>query len=215
MVFFFTSFDLINTYDHYREITAKPLIGTSFPVIESNEVQRAGDYVSPRDRVYDPTKKHTVSETKISDHYMITDQRVISNKYSLVPMYVMLQKAIDYEVPFYENYKEAVKNGKSIPNSFEHEMPENDEILENYLTKILEISKKEDNIPYKLSSEMYSHICNKYVHLSAHYGGLEALYSKTGDHYILGNYGFVNHPVPYKKDENGNINYQRKIYENR
>lgn len=203
--------NLINTYDHYREITAEPLIGTSFPIIESKEVQREGDYVPPRDRVYNPTKKHAISETKLSDHYMITDERVISNKYSLVPMYVMLQKAIDHEVPFYENYKDAPR----IKKEFEYEMPENDTILKDYLAKMLEISRKEDNAPYKLSTEIYSHICNKYVHLSAHYGGLEALYSKTGDHYVLGNYGFVNYPVPYTKDENGKISYQRKIYENR
>jgi|GEM_PF-3749247 len=50
---------------------------------------------------------------------------------------------------------------------------------------------------------------------SAHFDGLDALYSKTGDHYLLRNYGFVNHPVPYTKNENGNITYQRKIYKNR
>lgn len=54
-----------------------------------------------------------------------------------------------------------------------------------------------------------------HVHLSVDYGGLDALYSKTGDHYLLGNYGFINHPVAYSKDDNGNISYKRKIYENR
>lgn len=209
-----TEIDLINTYDHYQEVTAEPLFGKSFPTIERKEVERDSDYVPPKDRVYDPTKKHTESETKISDHYMITDQKAISNKYSLVPMYVMLQKAIDNEVPFYENYRIAMENDAEINYPFEYEMSE-DAILKDYLTKMLDISKKEDNVPYKLSTEMYSHICNKYVHLSAHYGGLDALYSKTGDHYLLGNYGFVNHPVAYTKDENGNIAYQRKIYENR
>ncbi|MEP6806837.1 MAG: hypothetical protein ABI892_20080 [Flavobacterium sp.] len=210
-----TEIDLINTYDHYQEATAEPLFDKYFPIIESKEVQRPGDYLPPRDRVYDPTKKHTVSETKLSDHYMITDQRVISNKYSLIPMYVMLQKAIDNEVPFFEDYKTAIGNNAKIDYPFEYEIPEKDSILKNYLTKMLEVSKKEDNTPYKLSKEMYSHVCNKYVHLSAHYGGLEALYSKTGDHSILGNHGFVNHPVDYQKDENGNITYQRKFYANR
>lgn len=209
-----TEIDLINTYDHYLETTAKPLIGKSFPIYENTEVQRPSEYLPPRDRLYDPTKKHTVSENKLSDHYIIADDRIISNKHSLVAMCVMLQKAIDNEVPFYENYKESANKGKPIPNSFEHEIPENDGILKEYLTKMLEQSKKEGNGTYYIATEMYKHICHKYVHLSAHYGGLDALYSKTGDHAILGNYGFINHPVPYTKDEQGNIAYKRKIYEN-
>lgn len=204
--------NIVNTYDHYREVTSEPLFDDGFPVIESNEVQRPGDYVSPKEWMYDPTKKHMLSERKISDHYMITDERVISNKYSLVPMYVMLHKAIDNGVPFYENHK---LSPNDIPNSFEHEIPENDTVIKDYLAKMLDISKKQANEVYTLPVEMYSHICNKYVHLSAHYGGLDALYSKTGDHYLLGNYGFINHPVAYSKDENGNISYKRKIYENR
>jgi propanediol utilization protein len=207
--------NIVNTYDHYQEVTAEPLFDDGFPVIESNEVQRPGDYVSPKEWMYDPTKKHMLSERKISDHYMITDERVISNKYSLVPMYVMLQKAIDNGVPFYEDYKQAESDGKTIPKTFEHEIPENDTILKDYLKRMLEIAKKQANETYNLPLEMYSHICNKYVHLSAHYGGLDALYSKTGDHYILGNYGFINHPVKYSKDENGNITYIRKLYANR
>lgn len=154
-------------------------------------------------------------ERKLSDHYIIRDQRAVSNKHSLVPMYVMLRKAIDNEVPFYKDYKEAVNKGRTIPNTFEHEIPENNPILKDYLAKMLEISKKEGNEPYYLPTEMYSHICNKYVHLSAHYGGLDSLYSKTGDHAILGDYGFINHPIDYTKDENGNISYKRRIYENR
>jgi hypothetical protein len=204
--------NIVNTYDHYQEVTAEPLLYDGFPVIESNEVQRPGDYVSPKEWMYDPTKKHMLSERKISDHYMITDERVISNKYSLVPMYVMLHKAIDNGVPFYENYE---LSPNDIPNSFEHEIPENDTVLKDYLAKMIDISKKQANEVYNLPVEMYSHICNKYVHLSAHYGGLDALYSKTGDHYLLGNYGFINHPVAYSKDENGNVSYKRKIYENR
>lgn len=206
-----TEMDLINTYDHYLETTADPLIDEYFPRYESKQVERKADYIPSQAYVYDPTKKHTISENKLSDHYMITDQRAISNKYSLVPMYVMLHKAIDHEVPFYKDYKQA----PSIKKGFEYEIPEKDTILKDYLTKMQEVSKKEDNTSYDLPNEMYSHICNKYVHLSAHYGGLDTLYSKTGDHAILGNYGFINHPVQYTKDENGNISYKRKIYENR
>ncbi|MBZ4033533.1 hypothetical protein K6T82_02060 [Flavobacterium sp. 17A] len=80
---------------------------------------------------------------------------------------------------------------------------------------MLEASKEEDGKDYAIPTDMYRHICNKYVHLSAHYGGLDALYSKTGDHYLLGDYGFVNYPVPYTIDEKGNVTYQRKIYANR
>jgi hypothetical protein len=205
-----TEMDIINTHDHYLETTANPLIGEHFIRYESNEVEREPDYAPPRERVYDPAKKHIVSENKLSDHYMITDQRFISNKYSLVPMYVMLQKAIDNEVPFYKDYKQS----PHVKKDFEYEIPEKDTILKEYLVKMLEISKKEENGSYALPKEMYSHICNKYVHLSAHYGGLASLYSKTGDHALLGNYAFVNYPVAYTKDEKGRISYNRKIYEN-
>lgn len=126
-------------------------------------------------------------------------------------MYVMLHKAIDNGVPFYEDYKQAPR----VKKGFEYEIPEKDTVLKDYLTKMLDISKKQANDTYNIPFEMYRHICNKYMHLSAHYGGLDALYSKTGDHYLLGNYGFINHPVAYSKDENGNISYKRKIYENR
>jgi hypothetical protein len=203
--------NIVNTYDHYKEVTAEPLSDSGYSRIERNKVQRAGDYVSPKEWMYDPTNKHMLSERKIADHYMITDERVISNKYSLVPMYVMLNKAIDNEVPFYSDYKQAPK----VKKRFEYEIPENDTLLKDYLFKMLEIAKKQANETYTIPFEMYRHICNKYVHLSAHYGGLDALYSKTGDHCLLGNYGFINHPVAYSKDENGNINYKRKIYANR
>ena len=198
-----------------QETTANPLIGKNFSVYESKEVQRPPEYLPPRDRLYDPTKKHTIEEKKISDHYILADERIISNKHSLIAMYVMLQKAIDNEVPFYENYKRAKANRAKIDYPFKYEIPEKDSILKDYLTKMLQESKKEGNGNYFISTEMYKHICNKYVHFSAHYGGLDALYSKTGDHATLGNYGFINHPVPYTKDENGIISYKRKIYENR
>ncbi|MFH7019142.1 hypothetical protein [Flavobacterium sp. FlaQc-47] len=68
---------------------------------------------------------------------------------------------------------------------------------------------------YKEKKYFEEIISEKYLHLSTHYDGLEALYSKTGDHSILGNHGFVNHPVAYQKDENGNITHQRKFYANR
>ena len=162
-----------------------------------------------------PTETTTIYKKKISDHYILKTSRYISNKYSLVPMYVMLQKAIDYGVPFYKNYKEAIKNKVNIKNSFEHEIPDTEEfeMLREYLKKMLDVSKDESKKTYSLSSpEMFKHIRNRYVHLSSHYAGLDTLGHRDGDHHFSGDLLFINRPVKYKEDENGKIFYEREIY---
>ena len=183
-----------------------------------------------------PTETTPIYE-KISGHYILKTSRYISNKYSLVPMYVMLQKAIDYGVPFYKNYKEAADDDADVKNSFEHEIPDTEEfkMLREYLKEMLDISKKidieedkdknenenknenknenENNKTYSLSSaKMFEHIRNRYVHLSSHYAGLDTLGHKDGDHHFSGELLFINRPVKYKEDENGKIFYEREIY---
>ena len=163
-----------------------------------------------------PTETTTIYKKKISDHYILKTSRYISNKYSLVPMYVMLQKAIDYGVPFYKNYKEAADDDADVKNSFEHEIPDTEEfkMLREYLKKMLDVSKDESKKSYSLSSpEMFKHIRNRYVHLSSHYAGLDTLGHKDGDHHFSGDLLFINRPVKYKEDENGKIFYEREIYE--
>jgi len=163
-----------------------------------------------------PTETTTIYEKKISDHYILKTSRYISNKYSLVPMYVMLQKAIDYGVPFYKNYKEAADDDADVKNSFEHEIPDTEEfkMLREYLKEMLDVSKDESKKSYSLSSpEMFEHIRNRYVHLSSHYAGLDTLGHKDGDHHFSGDLLFINRPVKYKEDENGKIFYEREIYE--
>ena len=162
-----------------------------------------------------PTETTTIYEKKISDHYILKTSRYISNKYSLVPMYVMLQKAIDYGVPFYKNYKEAADDDADVKNSFEHEIPDTEEfkMLREYLKEMLDVSKDESKKSYSLSSpEMFEHIRNRYVHLSSHYAGLDTLGHKDGDHHFSGDLLFINRPVKYKEDENGKIFYEREIY---
>ncbi len=183
-----------------------------------------------------PTETTPIYE-KISGHYILKTSRYISNKYSLVPMYVMLQKAIDYGVPFYKDYNEAIKNKVNIKNPFEHEIPDTEEfkMLREYLKEMLDISKKidieedkdknENKIENKnenenknnktsslSSSKMFEHIRNRYVHLSSHYAGLDTLGHKDGDHHFSGDLLFINRPVKYKEDENGKIFYEREIY---
>ena len=163
-----------------------------------------------------PTETTTIYKKKISDHYILKTSRYISNKYSLVPMYVMLQKAIDYGVPFYKNYKEAADDDADVKNSFEHEIPDTEEfkMLREYLKEMLDVSKDESKKSYSLSSpEMFEHIRNRYVHLSSHYAGLDTLGHKDGDHHFSGDLLFINRPVKYKEDENGKIFYEREIYE--
>ena len=164
-----------------------------------------------------PTETTTIYKKKISDHYILKTSRYISNKYSLVPMYVMLQKAIDYGVPFYKNYDEATPKP---PYRFEYEIPDTEEfkMLREYLKEMLDISKKKDEEEdeskknYSLSAEMFKHIRNRYVHLSSHYAGLDTLGHKDGDHHFSGELLFINRPVKYKEDENGKIFYEREIY---
>ena len=170
-----------------------------------------------------PTETTPIYE-KISGHYILKTSRYISNKYSLVPMYVMLQKAIDYGVPFYKNYKEAADDDADVKNSFEHEIPDTEEfkMLREYLKKMLDVSKdkkedkdknkKENHKIYSLSAEMFEHIRNRYVHLSSHYAGLDTLWHRDGDHHFSGDLLFINRPVKYKEDENGKIFYEREIY---
>ena len=170
-----------------------------------------------------PTETTPIYE-KISGHYILKTSRYISNKYSLVPMYVMLQKAIDHGVPFYKNYKEAADDDADVKNSFEHEIPDTEEfkMLREYLKKMLDVSKdkkedkdknkKENHKIYSLSAEMFEHIRNRYVHLSSHYAGLDTLWHRDGDHHFSGDLLFINRPVKYKEDENGKIFYEREIY---
>ena len=158
-----------------------------------------------------PTETTPIYE-KISGHYILKTSRYISNKYSLVPMYVMLQKAIDYGVPFYKNYDEATPKP---PYRFEYEIPDTEEfkMLREYLKEMLEVIKDESEKTYSLSStEMFKHIRNCYVHLSSHYAGLDTLWHKDGDHHFSGDLLFINRPVKYKEDEKGNIFYEREIY---
>ena len=160
-----------------------------------------------------PTETTPIYE-KISGHYILKTSRYISNKYSLVPMYVMIQKAIDYGVPFYKDYNEAKKGGNRIDYPFEYEIPDIEEfkMLREYLKKMLDVSKDESKKSYSLSSEMFEHIRNRYVHLSSHYAGLDTLGHKDGDHHFSGDLLFINRPVKYKEDENGKIFYEREIY---
>ena len=60
---------------------------------------------------------------------------------------------------------------------------------------------------------MYKHIMQKYVHLSAHYGGLsnDFITVKDGDHHLLGNLVFINQPVD-PTITNGAVSYERETY---
>jgi hypothetical protein len=158
---------------------------------------------------------YQVYQTKNSDHYVLKDSRYISNKYSLVPMQLMLEKAIENDVPFINNYKKA---DPPVKYPFEFEIPETAEFdtLRQYLEIMRTASKEENkdkNSTYEIDYEIYKHIHHHYVHLSAHYGGLENdfLTVQTGDHHFLANYVFINEPVePTIKEDK--LIYKREIY---
>ncbi|VEH20943.1 Uncharacterized conserved protein [Chryseobacterium nakagawai] len=190
-----------NTYDHVKETTVTGAgVGT-------REIKAEPDF---------PDKENTVStspyyqifQTKESDHYILEDSRYISNKYSLVAMYMMLQKGIDNKVPFYDDYNKS----PDVKKKFEYEIPDTDKyrVLKQYMDLMLEESKKEGVGTYTMPTEIYQHICNHYIHLSANFGGLAAIGVKTGDHHLLESVGFVNQPVMPKVDKEGNIYYERE-----
>lgn len=77
---------------------------------------------------------------------------------------------------------------------------------------MLKISKDEKGGTYTIPNDMLKHIRNKYVHLSAHYGGIHIAGHRSGDHHFTGDLLFINRPVKYQEDENGDIKYNREIY---
>ena len=89
-------------------------------------------------------------------------------------------------------------------------------MLQKYFELMKNVSKDENSDKdgsYTMPTEMYSHICNKYVHLSAHFGGFknDFLTVKTGDHNLLESVLFLNQPVEPTIKE-GKVSYRREIY---
>ena len=206
--------DFINTYDHYINTSATPRIDKYLPTYDIELTDRPPNYIPPRDRLYDPSKRNTIDETKISDHFVLKDSRYISNKYSLVPFNLMLEYAINSEVPFYQKPTDSPFIKKNM--LFEYQIPEEQEFdkLRQYLEIMRTIVFDGKGTKYEIPPDLYHHIINKYVHLSAHYGGLENDYIKIegGDHSIWGNLGFVNHPVEYQVEEYGSVQFKRESY---
>ena len=201
------SIELKNTYDHYSETIVDPYLGGHLSYVYEKEVKRDPKYQPPRERVYDPNKKHTIDERKLSDHYLLVDTRKISNKYALVPLFLMQQKAIDNGVPFHENPNSA---RPPVPYSFEYEIT--DKLLNDYLNEMKEVVKTESSGTYKLPPGMYGELCNKYVHYSANFNGLSSLGLKGGEHSMIASIAYVNQPVALSKDENGSIIFKRGSY---
>ncbi|SQB27393.1 DUF2235 domain-containing protein [Chryseobacterium jejuense] len=194
-----------NAYDHVKETTVTSAgVGT-------REIKAEPDFPDKGKTVF-TSPYFQIFQTKESDHYILEDSRYISNKYSLVAMNMMLQKGIDNKVPFYKDYKEAIAKGNKVDHPFEHEIPDTDKYkdLKQYMDLMLEESKKEGIGNYTVPSEIYQHICNHYIHLSANFGGLAAIGVKTGDHHLLESVGFVNQPVAPKVSKDGNIYYERE-----
>ncbi|MWB96125.1 hypothetical protein GON26_17320 [Flavobacterium sp. GA093] len=204
----------INTYDHVTETTITP--NAKGPGIYSRDIEAPSDFPDNGTAI-SKNPSHQIYQTKESDHYVLQDSRYISNKYSLVSMYLMLEKAIENKVPFYNDYNIA----PDVKKKFEYEIPQTEEfkILTDYLELMKKISKEENkdqNSSYEIPFEMYRHICNKYIHLSAHFGGLknDFITVKTGDHHILESVVFVNQPVAPTIADN-KVTYQREIYYNK
>jgi hypothetical protein len=194
-----------NTYDHVRETTITPTAyGSGY---SSRKINGPADFPA-EGKTLSTNPFYQASQSKVSDHYMLVDERYISNEYSLVPLFMMHRKALNSQVPFYEDYKSA----PDVKKTFEYEIA--DSVLKEYLSIMLGVMEGKDvtNNSYDIPLEMRRHICNNYLHLSANYGGLDAIGVKTGDHSLLGNLGFVNRPVPYSF-VNETINYERETYQ--
>lgn len=195
-----------NTYDHVVETNTT--IGPFGYVNSYRSLNGPADFPEGG-KTLTTSLFYQSSQSKVSDHYMLVDERYISNKYALVPMYIMLKKALNNQVPFYKSYEEAVP---PPPYKFEYEIT--DAVLNDYLEFMLKVMEGKNivNGSYDIPLEMRKHICNNYLHLSGNYGGLDTIGVKTGDHSLLGNLGFVNRPVPYHV-ANETITYEREIYQ--
>lgn len=198
-----------NTYDHVKETS---ISSGSMGLGTSREIKAHKD-TPDEERITSSSTYNITYQTKESDHYILEDSRYISNKYSLIPMYLMLQKAIDNKVPFYDDYNSA----PDVARKFEFEIPNTDKykVLLEYKDLLLNVIKDEESGKYELSNEMYKHIASNYIHLSANYGGLPAMGLETGDHHILESVGFVNQPVEMQLDKDGNLTYSREKYPSR
>ncbi|UOX34671.1 DUF2235 domain-containing protein [Flavobacterium sediminilitoris] len=206
----------VNTYDHYvKTIYLGKLYGI-YPIYGKKEVRTGPDYYHDNNapQVYDPRVGPLIMD-KEADHFVIKDTRKLSNKYSLVPMNMMLEKAIENKVPFCKDVSEAKSKGLKVSEPEEYDFS-SEKLLNEYLDIMKKEIKEQSGGTYMLPSDMYIALRNKYVHLSANYGGLknDFLDIRTGDHHILSNVGFVNQPVPYIL-EGDTITYKREIYVNK
>ncbi|ELY2018221.1 DUF2235 domain-containing protein [Flavobacterium psychrophilum] len=203
-----------NTYDHYKKTVFYDVDG--FTNETSIEVKTKPDFKHDNNapQVYD-ARTGPLIMNKISDHYIIKDTRYISNKYSLVGLNLMLEKAIQTNVPFSKNVEEAKGNGLKVTQEKEYDFPE-DKTLKDYLELFKTVVKEEKGVTVQIPSEMFTTIRNKYIHLSSHYGGLKntLLEVKAGEHHWLDNLGFVNRPVNYTLEE-GFVSYKRGTYANK
>ncbi|WP_136667927.1 DUF2235 domain-containing protein [Flavobacterium sp. H122] len=206
----------VNTYDHYIQTVYLGKLHGVYPIYGKKEVKTAPDFYhdNKAPQIYDPNVGPLIMD-KDSDHFVIKDTRNISNKYSLVPMNLMLEKAIEDKVPFYENYLSAIKGGNDVKHTEEYDFFK-ETILPEYLDIMKKVVKEQKGGTYILPNDMYAALRNKYVHLSANYGGLknDFLDIKTGDHHYLSGVGFVNQPVSYSIEEDS-IAYKREIYANK
>lgn len=206
----------INSYDHYEKTVLVDKMYGVIPIYGKMEVRTAPDFYHDNNapQIYDPKIGMLIMD-KQSDHFVIKDSRYISNKYSLIPMNLMLEKAIENKVPFYKDHITAEQGGNDVKQPKEYDLS-TEKILSEYLQLMIKVIKEQKGGTYQLSGDMFATLRNKYVHLSAHYGGLKNDYLNvtTGDHHILSSLGFVNQPVKYKIDGD-TANYKREIYANK
>ncbi|OOV19195.1 DUF2235 domain-containing protein [Flavobacterium sp. LM4] len=207
----------INTYDHYEKTVFLGKMYGVFPIYGKMEVRTVPDFYhnNKAPQIYDPKIGPLIMD-KESDHFVIKDSRYISNKYSLVPMNMMLEKAIENKVPFCKDVNEAKSKGLKVSEPEEYDFS-SEKILVEYLDLMKKVIKEQKGGTYQFpGNNMFATLRNKYVHLSAHYGGLknDFIDIATGDHHILSSVAFVNQPVKYKI-EGDTANYKREIYANK
>lgn len=213
-----------NTYDHYLDSSFIPILKlpqlrigefrtTEYLGYSKNELtHKQPNYQVPKETIYDPNEPRVYKEVKIADHYVLKDIRYISNKYALIPMNLMLQEAIEKKVPFFKSFFEA--NPKP-PYKFEYELPDDKKFIEylDFMKQFLKTKNERGEETYSIPRDVYKHVAENYIHLSAHYGGIknDFIDVKTGDHHLLASLVFINQPVvPIVVD--GEVDYVRETY---
>jgi hypothetical protein len=163
--------------------------------------------VKIEDKYNKPGLNSNLPPQKISESYIIKDNRFITNKISIVSMNAMLQGALIEKVPFLKDSKKYPKhiiktnklNKQVLVDFYSIINPKTNKVdsyLQNYYDGIEKMVIDEKINKYQPSNENYFPLYQHYIHFSANYNIAKVTGAKGTEALdIL----YVNHPTSNKK----------------